>query len=77
VAVLEDQLRHAECRRRGEQVHQNGRRGRDRCADDEYQQRKANGDHQPVNERKPASEGALEIVGLGGRAADERATGQP
>ena len=77
MAILEDQLRDAERRRRGEQVHQHGRRGRDRCADDEHQQRKADGDHQAVDERKPASEGALEIVGLGGRAADERAFRQP
>jgi hypothetical protein len=58
VAVLEDQLRYAERRRRGEQVRQNRRRSRNRCADDEQQQRKANSDHQAVNERKPASESA-------------------
>ena len=62
MAVLEDQLRHAERRRRGEQVHQHGRRGGDRCADDEQQQREAHRDHQAVDERKPAGEGALEIV---------------
>ena len=77
MAVLEDQLRDAERRRGGEQVHQHGRRGGDRCADDEDQQREADRDHEAVDERKPAGERALEIVGLGGRAADERAIRQP
>ena len=77
MAVLEDQLRHAERRRRGEQVHQHRRRGGDRRADDEQQQREAHRDHEAVDERQPAGEGALEIARLGGRAADERAVRQP
>ena len=73
MALLEDQPGHSERRRGGEQVHENGRRGGHRCAHDEQQQREAHRDHQAVDERQPVSERALEIVALGGRAADQRA----
>ena len=73
VAVLEDQAADAEGGADGEQVREHAERGDQRRLQGDEQEQEAEREHDADHERRLRRERLLEVVVLGGGAADERA----
>ena len=73
MAVLEDQPRDAEGRAGGQQAGEHADRGDERRLERDEQQQEAEGEHHADHERRGRGRARrLEVVVLGGRAADQR-----